>query len=214
MLARFAAVGGMRPRPTYVATGTRTGGSGGTVVISRPSGLQVGDLMIAVLCVTSSAGTPTWTELTGWTEVLDSSGTRPTFAMQWKVADSADVAAADFTFTATAGGTSNAAAILAYRGAAFDAVGTETRSASASVTATAITVGPDNSVLLAAFASGTAALTVTTAPSGMTQRSNQTSPGMLTIYSQDVGAGGSGTKSITYSGGSATTGVLFSIKPA
>lgn len=67
--------------------------SGGTsnVTVTKPTGLAVGDLMIAVAIEIS-------TTQTGWT-LIESETTTYDILVFSKVADSADVAASDFTFT-------------------------------------------------------------------------------------------------------------------
>lgn len=80
--------------------------SGTTITITKPTGLAVGDLMIAhVGASTSSGGIGEWNQLSGWTR-LSSANWYHTSAnvgrkegLQWKVADSSDVSASNFTFT-------------------------------------------------------------------------------------------------------------------
>lgn len=65
-----------------------------SIVLNKPSGLAVGDLMVAVLInqngITASP--------TGFTAVTTAAGT-PDVAVQYKVADSSDIAASNFTWT-------------------------------------------------------------------------------------------------------------------
>lgn len=213
MLSRLASLGGVKPRPTFVAVGTTNTSGSGTVTINKPTGLQVGDLMVVFLSAINNNGV-TWTQLTGWTEVLDSASSGPSQDIQWKIATSADVASSTFTFTSSSGGSGYTGSIAAYRSASFDVVGAATRTTNGSVTASAITVSGDNSVLIGAFIQSNNGATITTAPSGMSQISySSVAGGTLALYSQDVGAGSSGTKSIGFSGGASSSAVLCSIKP-
>lgn len=213
MLARLATFGGAKPRPTYVATGVRSSSGAGTVTINKPTGLQVGDLMVASFA-SGSTNAVAWTQLSGWTEVLDSGTDRPCMGIQWKVATSADVSASNFTFQSSSGGANYNGVICAYRGAAFDVAGTATRANGSSVTVSAISVSEASSILLGFFFADGNNKTVSSAPSGMTQLAlNSIENPTTAAYSQNVEAGSSGTKSITFSGNNAA-GVLCSIKPA
>lgn len=85
-----------------VATASST-----TVTITKPTGLAVGDLMVAFLNATgnTSSGLGTWTQLSGWTALTTnnwyhtSGNVAITNVAQYKIADSGDVAASNFTFT-------------------------------------------------------------------------------------------------------------------
>ena len=210
----MAAAGiGVKARPTYVATGTRSGSSSGYVDVNKPSGLQVGDLMVGIAMPQSS--TVTWTFPSGWTEVYDP-GVRPSPAVAWKIADSSDVSASTFRFQSTGGGGSWNGAIAAYRGAAFDVVGTSERitSNTTSITAPAITVSEDNSILIGSFLSDSGGVAVSTAPSGMSLLASNTSRPSSYFYSQNVNAGSSGTKTIVFDSSNHMGALLLSIKPA
>ena len=75
-------------------------GGGLTVTIDKPTGLVVGDYMFAQIV---AYGGTSWTTLTGWTALYNASptlgGIGVPCAVLHKIADSADVAASDFTFT-------------------------------------------------------------------------------------------------------------------
>ena len=89
-----------------VSIGTWEGNqSGETLVITKPTGLAVDDLMILHMSSVGDTGDPGtygWTA-TGWTQVLSNAdtSTSPKIVMDvWKkTADAGDVAASDFTFT-------------------------------------------------------------------------------------------------------------------
>lgn len=83
-----------------VARGTSTS----TIVITKPTGLSVGDLMIVHLSRSDNdQNSRTWS-LTGWTTIIDTQGndtgiSSSGIAALYKIADSGDVSASDFTFT-------------------------------------------------------------------------------------------------------------------
>lgn len=75
-----------------------------TIVITKPTGLAVGDLMVAHLVRTDNdQNSRTWS-LSGWTTAVDVQGNDTAIsssgmAALYKIADSGDVAASNFTFT-------------------------------------------------------------------------------------------------------------------
>lgn len=69
--------------------------SSSTLVINKPTGLAVGDLMVSVVSGNTATG---FTPPSGWTELVDDGTTTPT-AVAYKVATSGDVAASDFTWS-------------------------------------------------------------------------------------------------------------------
>jgi len=78
-------------------------------VIPKPVGLSVGDLMIAHIVGTASlsGGVPSFTPPADWTEIRNDTYTAYKdfgASLFWKIADSDDVAATDFTFTHVAVG--------------------------------------------------------------------------------------------------------------
>lgn len=71
-----------------------------SITITKPSGLTAGDLMLAI--VHKHAGDVNTCSLTGWTTITsyDDSGNTGDYSFAlYKIADAADVAAANFTFT-------------------------------------------------------------------------------------------------------------------
>lgn len=79
------------------SSSTTAWASGSTIVLTKPTGLAVGDLMIVHIGVTSG----TVTTLSGWTLVGTktlTAETLKTYAFS-KIADSTDVAASNFTFS-------------------------------------------------------------------------------------------------------------------
>lgn len=94
----------------FRSSATNTVTSGSSIAVTKPSGLAVGDLMIAVLACDVGINTPTgWTSLGGITTLIHN-------AAFWKLADANDVAASSFTFTFTTSvGLGAAAGILAFQ---------------------------------------------------------------------------------------------------
>lgn len=78
---------------------------GGSCVVTKPTGLSVGDMMCASAVSHADSGTaPTITPPAGWSTYT--SYTDESFVKQWvfyKVADSSDAAASNFTFTSSGG---------------------------------------------------------------------------------------------------------------
>lgn len=71
----------------------------GNVTLAKPSGLAVGDLMVAVIAATRSGSIDT---KPGWTEIIDATYTSNFITKAlWKYADAADVAANEFLFDTT-----------------------------------------------------------------------------------------------------------------
>ncbi|MBL4621025.1 MAG: hypothetical protein JKY89_01365 [Immundisolibacteraceae bacterium] len=87
-----------------------------TSVVTKPSGLAVGDLMIAQF--SAESGAYTYTPPTGFT-LIDTitGGANRASKIYYKVADSSDVAASNFTFTITGGPGQCSANIMAFSGA-------------------------------------------------------------------------------------------------
>lgn len=77
--------------------------SGSGQAITKPTGLAVGDLMLAHIVIAKSGSTVSFS---GWTSIRtnDNSGNAvPRSYLFYKVADSSDVAASDFSYTTTPG---------------------------------------------------------------------------------------------------------------
>jgi hypothetical protein len=77
------------------------------LVIAKPTGLAVGDTMLAgIYWSDDAAGTSGVVTPTGWTLELRQDNSGESLSVYSKLADSGDVAASDFTFTMTGGDTS------------------------------------------------------------------------------------------------------------
>lgn len=89
-----------------------------SIVITKPSGLAAGDLMIALLAVTGPNEAYT---ATGWDELFANNIPNFNFKMNClvRVADSSDAAATNFTFNVNASGDSKVGALLRITGSSF-----------------------------------------------------------------------------------------------
>ena len=91
-----------------ISTGTASNGGSGAVtdvIVAKPSGLAIGDLMVAF--IDGAGGSSTTYSCSGWTAdssyTLVSTGLGVSATILYKTADSGDVAASTFTFTAALG---------------------------------------------------------------------------------------------------------------
>jgi len=82
-----------------VSSAAINGSSGTSLTITKPTGLAVGDLMICFLGGPNDWNINTATNWNGLTQAQSTEGNQLTSKAQWKIADSADVAASNFTFT-------------------------------------------------------------------------------------------------------------------
>jgi hypothetical protein len=160
--------------------------TGGTLAVSKPSGLTAGDLMVAWHYadndgVLSSMGAPS-----GWGLLGSSAGTsggHPYVKVWTKVATSTDVAASTFSFTDSASGIFNSVVILAVTAGTYDPTTPTTAvsfnnggtSSSSSVVAPSVT-GVVDGLLCTSHGQDTGGTAATfTAPSGMTERADTNS---------------------------------------
>ena len=92
-------------------TVTTSSANAASLTITKPTGLAVGDLLVAFITAIAGGAFPIDTPA-GWTMTLyDSNSSTRKFGVFTKVADSSDVAAANFTFT-TSGGASAMVGVL------------------------------------------------------------------------------------------------------
>jgi hypothetical protein len=85
--------------PVIESTSTANG-TAGSITITKPTGLAVGDVMVAVLSAArSSATNPFIQTASGWTLVATEDPALASASVQWKTATSGDVAASNFTFS-------------------------------------------------------------------------------------------------------------------
>lgn len=194
--------------PVLVGQSAVVQSNSNTLVLSRPSGVQIGDLLVALM---ANGVHDTWTGDTGWTEQLDS-GVLPGMRLATKVAGASE--ASSYTFT-TSGGPSQSGIILAYRNAAFDLVGSVVNdNRGGSFSAPSITMTADG-MLLGFFAIARPEVSFT-APSGMALLASDTDTGnpSFAVFAQESAIGATGTRSTTPSLGGSAGGVLIGIKGA
>jgi len=134
---------------TFVAFSESPGASSTTCVIPKPTGLQVGDLMIAHV-VFGNSGTTAIPE--NWTLVNEvSNGVKIRSTVARRIATQADVDATDFTFTSSAKA-SNIGCISTYIGydpdTPIDASNGQANAASTTITTLGITPSVANCLIL------------------------------------------------------------------
>lgn len=118
----------------YESVGT----SSNSLTCPKPSGLAVGDLMIAHLASTDSGQNLSGGHaLAGWTQIATHAASIGKATALYKVADASDVAASDFTFSTPTGADTSCGAIYRLSGAAGSSGGEPTGAADDA------TVGPD-----------------------------------------------------------------------
>ena len=105
----------MNPTITVQTTAFATDNNNGatSITVTKPTGLAVGDLMVAVISFSRETGSnPVIATASGWAAAATQSNTGMSASIQFKIADSADVAASNFTFSTSSGSGSPAAGIL------------------------------------------------------------------------------------------------------
>lgn len=144
-----------------VVASTSTGGGSSDAIIPKPSGLAVGDLMIAYACdsTLSTGSGAVMSAPVGWTLIRqDTPNASFTAASYYKVADAGDVAATNFTFQGTTGATGNGCAGFIARITGHDPSlflsASNSNSGAAGTTVTTSGITPSYNSLLLLCASG------------------------------------------------------------
>lgn len=139
--------------PILRSVGESPGVASTTCVVVKPAGLTVDDLMVAHIYFKGhGSGDPPIAAPGGWTDIRQDSVyiSFHTAALFWKIADAADVAAADFTFTGE--DALNLGAISAWTGhdaiTPINANNGQGNEASTTVTSPAITPSVANCAIL------------------------------------------------------------------
>jgi hypothetical protein len=89
------------------STATNFASNASGLTITKPTGLTDGDLMVAVLSLygggsSNATETDTWSTLSGWTSAIGANyNSHVSHSIQYKIATAGDVAASNFTFSAT-----------------------------------------------------------------------------------------------------------------
>lgn len=192
---------------SYAATDTG-GGNSTTLTITKPSGAQAGDLLLAVMCGKGAGGGETWTGDTGWTEVIDQ-GVWPILRVAWKIAGASEPAS--YTFTCSNSRQLGGGILRIARGA-FDTIGAiATSTATAPVVAPAITAA--GGLLITFYANNDSNVSFTTPP-GMTAQfadADANAP-CFACFSEAIAPGSTGTRSSTPSAAASHAGVQIGIR--
>lgn len=205
---RLAGALSVKSRPTFVGV-SQTDSSASNIsslTLNVPSGVQNGDLLIAVVFAGNNA-VDDWAQ-TSWTWAIEQNNAVPNLGIAYRTASSEP---ASYSFTTTQA-TRLGGMIMAFRGAAWDVTGTI---ATATYTASSITVSQANSILIGAW--GVDAANVTwTAPSGMTEVSKYQGGNRanFAVYREDVNAGSTGTRAASTASGQTRSCAMVSIKPS
>lgn len=196
----------------FVASAQAQNANALTVVISKPTGTQQGDLLIG-LCAAATGRT--WTGDTDWTEVIDQ-GSAPSIRVAYKIAGASEPASYTFSLSSA---TNASGVIVTFRNAAYDTVGTIRTTASSSVqTAPAITLSSSSSAILALFAHDIGSRTWSSPTSGLVSTatdSDANNPSWALYRELNLSSGSTGTRSSTVSNVTGNIGcLLVGIKPA
>lgn len=187
---------------SYSTTGNTSQST--TLVITKPSGIVNGDLLVAVL-----GGTVSWTQPAGWTEVVDTAGV----TLSYRVADGSEGATLTYTHSSSE---YLAGAILVIRGGTYDATGTVGSSANPAV-APSVTLSAAGLIIASYVATSAISVGTYTAPTGFSESCSATATFFgigrckVQIFFKKFAAGASGTVSATNSSTSGR-GVLLGAK--
>lgn len=195
---------------SFVGATAPTPSTRSSVTLGMPAGVQEGDLLCVI--IVRQVNTQTVSPPGGWTTHInfDSGGV---FSRRMYVATKlagASEGSATFTFS---GSGNTAALLLAYRGASTVTPGTPFFSDGAtSATAPSITMPADGILVGSFFGNGAGtAMSISTAPLGMTQRAypKVADAAHLPTYDETAVAGATGTRAITWSLSAAPTLVVL-----
>lgn len=207
LISRIAASSSERPLPEFVASSTNRISSS-TNTVTAPSGIQDGDLLVAL--VNSDSSGQILISTSGFSLIAQYPDAADSFFLATKIATSES---GNYTFTWSSIN-ANTVTILVYRNATcVNVVGTLGAASTSTPIAGGIT--PTYKGVLCAFfaAGGASAKTVETAPSGMTLRaSQQISAPTAVVYDQSPqDASPSGNKILTWTAGAICLAILFQI---
>jgi hypothetical protein len=199
----FLAVAGNTALPvSFVAAAT--GRDVGGVTINKPTGTTTGDIMIAIVGSGASVNSTTVTPPSGWT-LLTSNASKSPF-VYGKVDGGSEPSS--YTWTLAAGNA--AGAIATYRNGVAGVAG----AVSEDSIAPSITPASTGTLLGLYFITNN--VTVSSDPSGMTQRAftGGANPTVAVYDQENVGASATGTKTITWSGAGNMRSVLQHVQQA
>ncbi|MEA2439258.1 MAG: trimeric autotransporter adhesin [Thermoleophilaceae bacterium] len=201
------------------ATSTENGAGSASIVMTVPSGVAAGDLLVSSV---NAGGTGAITAPAGWTSIVSGAGTGHYGTLHYRVATAADVAGASYTWTL--GSTRKATGgILSYVGVDTTAIGTPSATANTGTTITFNSVTPTaaNSLVFLGGSTfnGTSAVGITPPGSTTTRLNFATSStgSQMRSYSGDFiqpTATATGNKTGTISPSSGWGSAMVAFKPA
>lgn len=193
------------PAPSFISSSINRVNASTSLSVTAPSNIQDNDLLVCFFYAAAQAAT---TLPSGFTSVYTDTTANPRINVGYKIASSES---GNYTFT-PASSANIAAAILVYRNASYDVVGTIARSGTTTVSASSVT-STTSGILIAAFTTNNVAGVIITDPSGMTQQAKTTGTVVapsLVVYDEVISvSGATGSRTITWLSGAATTGIQF-----
>lgn len=198
--------------PVFVSKSEQTRGSGSAanITVTAPASIANNDVLYLFVWGANSGSNAS--TCSGFSQIYFDNSSLPALTILKKTA-----ASESGNYTVVNGTTQRLLAeMLVYRGGSGteDVIGTIARASSATQTASSITAGV-NGVLLALFAAGSTSVTISTPPSGMTQRAATTSSANYNGAAYELtpsAAGSTGSKAIVFSASQAGAAILMQIK--
>jgi WxL domain surface cell wall-binding len=201
------------------STSTENGAGSTSIVMTVPSGVAVGDLLVASV---NASGTTAFTAPTGWTSLIAGASTGYYGTEAYRVATAADAAGASYTWSLGATARKATGSMLSYVGVDTTTIGTPSATLGSSTTLTfnSVTTAVANSrvILSGSGFNSTSAFTLTPPGTATTRLNFGTSStgSQVRSYTGDflqATAGATGTKTATLSPSSAWASVAFAVRP-
>ena len=224
--------GGAGTEPLVRGAAGASGATGSApAVVPKPSGLAIGDLMIAVHVADNDGTLAAMTGPAGWTTIASqapATGAQPGVKVWQKVATSTETAASSFTFESGSGSIFCSAGIIAITADTFNAATPVfagptfqiNASSSTSHVAPSLPTGVTNGLLITAHSTdqGGASNTSYTPPAGMTERVDTAASTGWTALEMNTqvltSAAATGTRTATCTASRPATCVSLIIAPA
>ena len=206
---------------TLVGASSLGGGNGTSFTVSRPAGIAVGDVLLAVVTAKQRGGANVISAPAGWTSVVLTDAGSGEFRQQvfWKAVAAGDPASDTFT---TSSSERAAALMLAYRGVdgvnPIAAQGGQANASSSSATAPSISPAAANTTLVGFFGTGNGNASFT-APGGMVLEASDSSsagPNGVAVAAADetlTAAGATGSRVASASTSAVNIGQLVALRP-
>jgi hypothetical protein len=214
-MSLFRGVGRFRHKsllPSIVSTSFNAGSGAatGSISITKPTGVSVGNLLVAVLYADSYAVS---FSSTGWTsQQQPNDGSGAACAILTRTADGTEASSISFTCST---GQAQAGGIINLSNARFAGAGVGATAGSLqSVVSPSLTTPTANCLLFDVVSSVTSGQSWT-APSGMTQQWAGSSAPSGAVYSQSIAtAGSTGTRTAANTSSATKNGSMFMVAPA